>query len=40
MYKHIIISNQIASNFATNEHRNLFLDKKSKKLVNVEGCVN
>jgi len=39
MYKHTIITNQIATNLQLNEHKSLFLDGKSKKLINMEGCV-
>ncbi len=39
MYKHTIKSNQTMINFATiYECKGLFLDEKSKKLVNMEGC--
>jgi hypothetical protein len=39
MYKHTIINNQITINFQLNEHINLFLDEKIKKLINMEGHV-
>ncbi len=31
MYKHTIISNQIATNFATNERKSVFLDENPRK---------
>ncbi len=39
MYKHTIKSNQTMINFVIiYECKGLFLDEKSKKLVNMEGC--